>query len=114
MHMWSDHSGRINDIACGNSFHVICEFPVMPNITCAWEYTGNHVTVRCLTSHFIEDLPAKIPFLQELLSQGRPRGRSFDLRHEDRGQKICQLTGPDDNPDENCFYFYLSKDLKQA
>ena len=100
--------GLLNDEQCHKDAGVTCEFSAVPSITCLREYADDHVAVRCLTSHFIEDLPAKIPLLLRSVSQGQPRRRSFVLRQENRGEKIChlsQVTTTDDVMD-NCFYFY--------
>ena len=98
--------GLLNDEQCHKDAGVTCEFSAVPSITCLREYADDHVAVRCLTSHFIEDFPAKIPLLQDLLSQRHPQWRSFDLRHENRGEKICQLTGTE-NLDHECLYFNI-------
>ena len=108
--MWHSMGGLFDDAAYYWSVNVICEFPAMPNITCKREYTGSHFTVDCLTSHFIKDLPAKIPLIKDLVSQGQPQWRSLNLRHEHRGEKIChlnQVTEADEKVDQSCFYFYF-------
>ena len=105
--MWAIEGGLLDDTECYHNKPVICEFPAVPSITCLQEYTENHFAVRCLTSRFSKDLPARISLLHDLVSQSQPQWRSIDLRLGDSGRKICKITATDDNVDHACVYFYI-------
>ena len=106
-HLWAGSGGLLDDTFCYLEVSIMCEFVGLPSISCLREYTGCQMAVHCLTSHSIQDLPAKVPFIMRSVFQGQPRSRSFILRHENQGELICHLSQTDnDQEHKSCFYFY--------